>query len=518
MKRFLIIVAAVMASMQALALSSGRTDGDNEKHITAFINYATFYHPTVGPYVETYISFDAWNLNFKKQGSEYQATVEVIITLSKEDSIEWVKKYDLQSPKIASLDKDRFSFLDVQREAVSNGIHDLTIQLHDKNSSDAATVTKLQLPVLYTDKRTTLSSVQMMSTVKPTTTMNILSRNGYDMEPYVSDFLPEQVDQIHFYYEIYNIDRETRNDKVYSVCYIETLETAKMLEWSQTIQALDRAPLIPVFTSLDISQLPSGNYNLVVEVRNKNNDLLLFKRLPFFRSNPSLTKEIEQMPVEATFAGQIQDEMKLNDYIEALAPIANESERSQIYTIIYKPGLKEKQQFLYTFWCRREPLSPDKAWMEYRDRIDYVNAHFSWPRTKGYQTDRGRVYLQYGAPDYVRDEKNFVSMRLGSGVKVNQSSSDQSFQVVDLNPPSQGGQTGQVFYLPYQLWRYNNLPGDDAKRCFIFWDEFRNGFYKLLHSNAKGEVRDAKWEQRLSQQQLNEDVVGEVGEQFERGY
>ena len=111
----------------------------------------------------------------------------------------------------------------------------------------------------------------------------------------------------------------------------------------------------------------------------------------------------------------------------------------------------------------------------------------------GYKTDRGRVYLQYGPPDFIRDEKNFVSaMKLGT--------------------------QGHIYYLPYQLWRYNKLETDDQNRCFIFWDEFRNGAYMLLNSNARGEVRDPLWERRLCGQQLEEGMVGEVGEQFDRGY
>jgi GWxTD domain-containing protein len=214
-----------------------------------------------------------------------------------------------------------------------------------------------------------------------------------------------------------------------------------------------------------------------------------------------------------TFAGTLNDEAQLNEYIEALAPIANEVERRDIYDIINRPGLEEKQLFLYKFWARREPLNAEGAWRQYKTRIDYVEKNFSWPKTKGIHTDRGRVYLQYGAPDYVRDEKNFVSMRnMGGGVTIIRS--DEAVGLED----HQVARQGQIFYLPYQLWRYNNLPGDDANRCFIFWDEFRSGFYKLLHSNAKGEVRDMFWERRLSQLQLEEGVQGEVGDQFERGY
>ncbi|MBP5548602.1 MAG: GWxTD domain-containing protein [Bacteroidales bacterium] len=515
MKRISLFVIILLSAI-ALAPAT-QSQNSKDKHLTAVFSYATFYHPQAGSYLETYISFDAWNLNFVKNADKYQAVVEVIVTVSQNDSLEIVKKYDLASPKADSQNPDKFNFIDVQRFAIANGIHTLKIQLRDVNSDDEPTLVEQQLAIYYDKKRPALSSVQMMANIKPTTSENILSRNGYDMEPYINDFLPEQINQINYYCELYNINRETRQQYIYVASYIETLETGKTIESTMTIKRHETDTLVPIFGTIDISDLPSGNYNLVVDIRNKQDDKMLFKKVPFFRSNPSVVNSQDNTKVSLTFAAEINDETQLNDYIEALAPIANEIERRDIYSLINRPGIEEKQIFLYRFWQRRHPLNPDGAWREYRQRVDYVNKNFSWPKTKGIQTDRGRVYLQYGPPDFVRDEKNFVSTRnLGGGVTIHQSN-DPSERAVDLQNHTVAKQ-GQIFYLPYQLWRYNTLPGDDANRCFIFWDEFRSGFYKLLHSNAKGEVRDPLWEQRLSGQQLNEDMQGEVGDQFQRGY
>ena len=183
------------------------------------------------------------------------------------------------------------------------------------------------------------------------------------------------------------------------------------------------------------------------------------------------------------------------------------------------PGLEEKQAFLYRFWQRRSAMNPEGEWLKYKERIDYVQAHFSYPRTRGIQTDRGRVYLQYGPPDFIRDEKNYVSAnRIGSNNEqaptLLQLGNTQASEPKVYNGTSQG----HVFYLPYQLWRYNKLDTDDPNRVFLFWDEHRSGYYTLLNSNARGEVQDPGWERRLCRQQLAEGVVGEVGEQFNRGY
>jgi GWxTD domain-containing protein len=70
--------------------------------------------------------------------------------------------------------------------------------------------------------------------------------------------------------------------------------------------------------------------------------------------------------------------------------------------------MKSKQTFLYRFWKSRNPIDPEGEWNKYLAKLKYVEEHFTYPLTPGYRTDMGRVYLQYGPPDFVRDEKNFV--------------------------------------------------------------------------------------------------------------
>ena len=484
----------------------------------AVFAYSTFYAQTADmPYVETYLSFDAWTMQFNQMDNgTYRATAEVLTVLKQGDSVCYVKKYDLNSPAVASLEELDFSFIDVQRFSVRNGIYDLEITLRDKGSDKpAATVTE-KLVVNYDKKHPSMSSLQLMSSVKPTQEENILSRGGYDMEPYVSDFFPEQVGQMHFYVEVYNIDKEVQSNPFLVVAYIEQLETGSRYENLQAVSRKSSAPTVPVYGSLDISQLASGNYNLVVELRNKDNQLMLYKKVPFFRSNPGVKGE-ELSDFTNTFVGRYTNEEQLNIYIDALYPLASNNERSIASELIRRPGLEEKQAFLYRFWQVRYPMSAEAEWLKYKERVDYVQATFSYPRTQGIHTDRGRVYLQYGPPDFVRDEKNYVSVnKFGTTYK----GANETMQVrgnissEEMTNPSQG----HVYYLPYQLWRYNKLPTDDPDRVFLFWDEHRSGYYTLLNSNARGEVQDPMWERRLCRQQIGENVVGEVGEQFNRGY
>ena len=489
--------------------------GSAQAQMQALFGYSTFcLVEQQQPYIETYLQFDAWTMHFQPVDGGYSADAEVTIVLRQQDSVCFMKKYDLASPTVADLEHLDFSFLDVQRFSANNGLYTLDITLRDKGSAAPASTVSEKLLVNYDKRRPALSSLMMLASVKPTVKENILSRGGYDMEPYVSDFVPEQVKQLNYYYEVYNIDKEVGPNPVLTMVYIEELETGRRVEASQSVSRRKSASVVPVVGYLDIAGLPSGNFNLVCEVRDRDNHLLLFSKLPFFRSNPEV-KGATVGDYATSFAGKITDESLLNLYLEALYPLASETEKSAVSELVRRPGLAEKQEFLYHFWTLRDPMAPEAEWLKYKERIDYVQEHFSYPLTRGIMTDRGRVYLQYGAPDFVRDEKNFAIVGHST------SRENLSSNISDLGNKSYVGDgvgVGQVFYLPYQLWRYNRISGDAENRVFIFWDEHRSGNYRLLHSNARGEVQEADWERRLSRQQIPEGEIGEVGRQFNRGY
>ena len=488
--------------------------GNVQAQMQALFGYSTFYLPQEDrPYMETYLQVDAWTVGFVQQPSGvYKATVEVTLVARQQDSVVYAKKYELGSPTVGSLDELDFSFLDVQRFSLPNGIYDLSIE-----DGVPARVSE-KVVVNYDRRHPMISSLQPMAEATPTVGEGtILSRGGYDMEPYVSDFYPEQVEQMNFYYEVYNIEQEVGRKPFLAMAYIERAETGSRLDGMQVVSRENSAPLVPVYGSIDIKELPSGNYNLVVELRNRDNQTMMYKKVMFYRSNPGV-KAKEMSDFATTFAGKYTDEPQLNIYLDGLYPIASEMEKEVSRELIKRPGLEEKQAFLYRFWTARDAMAPEAAWLQYKERIDYVQEHFSYPRTPGIHTDRGRVYLQYGPPDFVRDEKNYVGAnKIGS----NQIQSFNDMQMGTNQAPTDGlagTSQGHVYYLPYQLWRYNKLETDDPNRVFLFWDEHRSGYYTLLNSNARGEVQEVGWERRLCRQQLPEDAVGEVGEQFLRGY
>lgn len=501
-----------------LLLAALLTGGSIWAQMQGVFNVSTYLNwNDLTPYVETQLLLDAWTMQFEQQpAGGYQATAEITLVVrpaGDDEVVAHVKKYDLHSPLLATRDSLNFNILDVQRFALPVGLYDLELTMRDKGSDHPATTLQHRLAVVYDARKACMSDLTMLSSVKKTEAEGILSRGGLDLEPYVDDFVPEMISTLQYYCEIYNIAEEVGKQDFLAMDYIEDGATGLRIESSVRNHRLHPSKVVSHLGTIDISELPSGNYNLVVDIRNRDGQTMLVRRVPFQRSNPSVkVKSVSNYA--ATFVGQYTNEDDLNLYIEALYPLSNYGEELAARELIKTQGIEPKQAYLYQFWTSRYGVQAETEWLKYKERIEYVQANFSYPRTRGIVTDRGRVYLKYGPPSYVRDEKNFAIVGRGGTTVIQR---DRTITDLGQNYEDQGN-ANQAFYLPYQLWRYDMLPNDGENRCFLFWDQQRSGYYTLLHSNARGEVAEADWEVRLSRGQVPAGTQGPVSVQFNRGY
>ncbi|MEM0999772.1 MAG: GWxTD domain-containing protein [Bacteroidota bacterium] len=88
----------------------------------------------------------------------------------------------------------------------------------------------------------------------------------------------------------------------------------------------------------------------------------------------------------------------LDQAIDMMAYVASEQRRVELKAVA---DPDEKQRRFLAFWNQRnEPGRENnlEALERYYDRIFYANEHFPESRA-GWQTDRGRVYVLYGAPE-----------------------------------------------------------------------------------------------------------------------
>ncbi|HZI56055.1 MAG TPA: GWxTD domain-containing protein [Verrucomicrobiae bacterium] len=124
----------------------------------------------------------------------------------------------------------------------------------------------------------------------------------------------------------------------------------------------------------------------------------------------------------------------------------------------------ERDVFIEGFWQRRDP-TPDTAENEFKEehyrRIAYANEHFA-AGMPGWRTDRGRIYVMYGAPTSIDAHP------MGGPYQ---------------RPAEEGG--GQTSTFPFEVWRYRYLEGIGQEIEIEFVDDCGCGAYEMTLDRSK---------------------------------
>lgn len=458
MKRFLLLLPVLVF------LIVPRTQA---KDLQALFSYATFYNPAEGPYVETYLKIFGPTAEYiQLDNGNFQASMEVTLLFKKGDKIETFRKYNLLSSELSDTTDLIPHFIDQQRIPLSSGTYQLELHLKDNHSEVDPLEHSELLAIDFDQTKVRFSDFQFIDTYSTTNKDNILTKSGFDLVPYVGDFFPAEKSEITFYIELYNLASQLGNqtDFLYRF-YIESFETNFSLGEYSKFQRQKASVVNPILATLPMASLPSGNYNLVVEARDRNNDLILMNKIFFMRSNPGIQmdlSDIASVDVTATFAERITDLDSIRFYVGSLTPIANMLESQFARNVIQTEDLEKMQKFLFNFWKTRNEADPESEWNAYLKQVMQVEEAYKTRIKPGYETDMGRVWLKYGAPDDVQES---------------------------VHEPNS---------YPYIIWHFYALADQNDKR-FIFYNPHLVGTeYFLLHSDAKGEVYNPYWQYELS--------------------
>jgi GWxTD domain-containing protein len=436
------------------------------ENLRAYLSYSTFYSPVDGPYLETYLSVLGSSVVFvKKDNGKFQGSVMITMLFKQMDSIKDFRKYELMSPEVEDTATINFSFLDQQRIPLPGGLYNVELSISDKNRDKVPFIVNEDINIDFPKDKLKVSGIELVESFTKTTTENPLSKSGYDFIPYMDNFFPESINKITFYSEVYNTSSMMATDDKFAIStYIQSYENNSVVSSFLRIKRETPKQVNVVFGEFDISKLPSGNYNLVVSVRDKNNQELSSNMLFFQRSNPSMNfdlNDISSVDINASFTSRFQNADSLKENIRSLFPIASANEKLFIKTQLPKANLEVMQKFFHVFWITRNNLDPLSAWNNYYEQILIVDKDFHSINKKGYETDRGRVYLQFGPPN---SRTQFYS---------------------------------EPRAYPYEIWHYYKI-GNQTNRKYIFYArENATNDFELLHSDVQGEIYNRRWEVAL---------------------
>ena len=456
---------AVSLSIIIVFLSLTGFGGDK---LQAYFSYSTFNAPNKGPYIETYLSVNGNTAVYSKnEEGTFQARIEVTFVFKQEGIVKQFDKYELQGPTIKDSLDPRVNFIDQQRIAVPNGDYKLVIKIKDLNSDQDGFSSEQDLKINFPSDSLSMSSIELVEKYSVTTTSGPFTKSGIDVIPNISNFYPETKNEILFYSEVYNADKGLANEKYLVKYYIANYQTLSPNPNFIGYIRQNPSKVGIVLRKFNIEKLKTGNYFLVVEIRDKNNKLQKHQSIFLQRHNPKMDVSslvLEDIDVTQTFVNPYDDLDSLLDYVKSVRPIADMGEHKFIDNQTKRkaePNPLLLKQFLLNFWKVRNSLDPASDWAAYQGEVKKVNANFGTSIKRGYQTDRGRTYLKYGPPN--------------------------SRMEVPSEPNS----------YPYEIWQYNRI-GNQSNGRFIFYDsDLITNDFQLLHSTVFGELQNYRWEMEL---------------------
>ena len=218
-----------------------------------------------------------------------------------------------------------------------------------------------------------------------------------------------------------------------------------------------------MINTFDLNNLPTGNYELSIELINQKNRVIFKSTIDFQRTNLNNSMQLDRLNavlINHTFVSSISSD-SISDFINCLSPIASRMESNIIDKKSENINDTLKRQFLYSFWYNRQPDNPELAWQKYKAEIDKADQLFSTKVRRGYQTDMGRIFLKYGPPNTITDRPNEPSA------------------------------------YPYQVWHYYKIGKFNNKRFIFYKPDLGTNEYVTLHSTLQGEYFNRNWKTDL---------------------
>lgn len=425
-------------------------------NVNALFNYSIFQSSNGKNYIEAYLSVKGNSLIMKKNNQNlYQAELAItyIITNPKEEVVAF-EKFQIKSPEF----KDSTStadIIDVKRLSVPNGNYNFQLIINDVNSPVVDFETDFIFKVDIKEDQLQFSDIELIDQMNKTEIKNEFYKAGFEIIPNIAAFYDMNKTSLSFYVEIYHANK-TIKDSLYLLEFLlwntDQNKVALNMKGFSKLEANDFNAIIK---SMDISKLPSGNYQLILRAKSKNNEQIAERSIAFTRSNPTVVYELDE--IENSFVSQITNRDTLYTYINYLYPISSDLQKEFVANQLNDKDLKLMQQFFLNFWMEKNAADPQTEWLKYKEQVRIANAEFGYQTRPGYLTERGRVFLQYGPPTTISES---------------------------LYEPSA---------YPYEIWQYDYLKGLGNRKFVFYSKEIGMADYVLIHSNVNGEVRDEQW-------------------------
>lgn len=434
-----------------------------KNQMKAFIDYKNYYSPEQGPYIDLQFQFVAYTIQFAPVDSVLQAKIAVSTVITSEPSGDtvYVNGFVLESPRMRdSIVEDFFDNLQIPLQPGNYTAH---LNLTDILSKGKSLEGKLDIRVAETTSKVSTSDILIAEVATPSTNMESpFQKSGYEIIPRISNFYSQSMTRIPYYVELYNTN--LIQDSTFGLRQlVVSSQTNQVMPGFSRFTKIKPSPVVPVFRNMDISKLPSGSYHLTLEIIDKNNKTIgqaadyFFERVNDIEIN---NENVDEIILNPAFQASLTDD-SLKYYLASLIPIARPAEVKSIIKTLKANSPDLCRKHIQQFWIQTSGNDAYNQWMIYKKNVVLVEANYGNNFQSGFETDRGRVYLQYGQPNTI---------------------------IVRETSPSE---------YPYEIWHYYKIKTFSNKRFVFYNPDLVNNAYRLLHSDMVGEQQNYKWQEML---------------------
>ena len=420
------------------------TSNGQERRLRAYLDNKQFFAPEVGNYVEFHLQFIGYSINYKGKDGGLIGDLAVRMSISDQEKVVKEDAYRLETPFMKdSLVED---FYDIRRFQLDPGTYEFKLELMDLNSDNDPLKTTQMLVVTEMSDAISLSNIEVAEYASKGDGTSPFFKSGYDIIPRLVTFYPQELNSIPVYFEIYNTDQLP--DSVFAIRQsVTNAETGSEIPGLRQTSRHYTSSVVPFLRELDISTVPTGKYIVSYELLNRNMLVLAEESYEFERSNDDVyLMNAADVVIDPAFQESITDD-SVGFYLESLIPISSATGVKNIIAVSKSRDGDEARKHIQLYWAATAPDNTYEAWMKYKRQVQLVERVYSNNFQEGFETDRGRVYLQYGAPTNIIKRDNSTNE------------------------------------YPFEIWVYNEI-GKFSNKRFIFYNpDLVNNTYRLLHSD-----------------------------------
>ena len=373
-------------------------------------------------------------------------TVELCVQDAKGDTLHHrrlMKRTQADSVSQGPAQAETSAVLDLFSVTLKPGDYRLTVTVQDTVSGKKG-VSQTGLPVTAFDQgHLAVSDLQIGSSIEDANDQGKFVKNRKRVTPNVIRGVSSDHPALYIYFEIYNLRPAPASDAdSFSLFYAILDSSGAEVKRYPARRVRKPGASCAKTEALDLSGLPPGDYALRVTVEDNLNGHRARRERGF-----------RLLPIQGPSHLLSVDEEALRRYYDGIKRLATQKELDT-YRSLDPEG---KRRFILDFWKRRDPTPGTPAnefALEHFQRMSYADAHLREGRTKGSDTDRGRVYVLYGPPAEV--EKHTTPLQSKS----------------------------------YEVWTYER----GGHYEFVFLDRRGAGAYELVHSTMPGERYDPMWQ------------------------